>query len=449
MSTSASADSLPLTGADCFLRAFDAETRRWNGASHLAQVVLRLGPGFDLEAFRRTLSEVVDANPVLRAPLGRRAWVGAPVYRLDRAAGAPPPRVEVHDVPGPPRPDALPGILRERLNEARRPRRGELLRVDVVRYGEATDVGLTWLHMLFDGAGIEHFLTFLERCHEGARCPDGVPPPDRPGAPPLAPLPAGQRERGALAMRWQRWMGGLAELGTRSVAGPRRRVRQDLLCDVHAFSEAESARIVERAGALAGFLTPMIFYLAAAIRAHHAVHRARGSVPESYVVPLPVDLRPKGAEGALFRSRVSMLWFQVRAALADDRDALLAELREQRRRAIREGLIRAGVAAMDYARFAPAPLYAWMARRPLRGELCSFFFAYTGELCPGVERFFGAPLETGFHVPSVPPSPGSGLVLSLRGGRLGTTHVHQRGVFESDELARFRKQLEHDLAGGG
>ena len=44
--------ALPLTGADCFLRAFEAEVRRTADASHLSQLVLRLGPGFDVDAFR-------------------------------------------------------------------------------------------------------------------------------------------------------------------------------------------------------------------------------------------------------------------------------------------------------------------------------------------------------------------------------------------------------------
>ena len=57
----------------------------------------------------------------------------------------------------------------------------------------------------------------------------------------------------------------------------------------------------------------MLFYLAAAIRAHDAVFRARGVDPGAFVVPLPVNLRPKGAEGAVFRTHVSMLWFHVAA----------------------------------------------------------------------------------------------------------------------------------------
>jgi hypothetical protein len=90
-----------------------------------------------------------------------------------------------------------------------------------------------------------------------------------------------------------------------------------------------------------------------------------------------------------------------------------------------------------------------MARRSLRGELCSFFFAYTEQFCLGLDRFFDAPVENGFHAPAVPPSPGSGLVLSLRGDRLNCTHVRQRGVLDETELALLREQLARDLTGAG
>jgi hypothetical protein len=455
MPTSRATDALPLTGADCFLRAFDAETRRRNGASHLSQLVLRLGPGFDLAAFREVLSRVVDANPILRAPIARRLGVGAPVYRLADAPRALRPRVAVHalDEPAPGGATgtlAVPPVVRARLNDVFAGRRGELLKVDAAQWagGSGTDLAFTWLHMLLDGAGSEQFVAFLEACRSGARTPDAVPDADRPGAPPEVALPAGARERGAMATGWQRRMGELGALRVRSLAGPLRGVAQELDYAVRVFSEAETARVRERASRLAGFLTPMLFYLCAAIRAHHAVWLARGAVPESYVVPLPVNLRPKGGEGGMFRTRVSMLWFGVRGALAGDLAALLQQLKEQRRAAIRDKHIEAGVAAMDWARLAPARVYARMARRPLGGELCSFFFAYTDEFCAGVDRFFGAPLLHGFHAPSVPASPGSGLVFSLHGGRLHAVHVRQRGVLDAAEQARFDAQLARDLLGG-
>jgi hypothetical protein len=248
-------------------------------------------------------------------------------------------------------------------------------------------------------------------------------------------------------MEWKRWRDGLAAIPVRSLAGPLRRVRQDLVYDVLRFRPGESARIADRARRLAGWLTPMLFYLAAAIRAHHAVLGKRASGPFAYVVPLPVNLRPKGAEGGLFRTRVSMLWFHVPAELVEDLQSLLAALREQRHAAIRTHQIENGAAALDFARFVPARLYARMARRPLGGELCSFFFAWTDEFCPGLERFFGAPVESGFHSPSVPASPGSGLFLSQRGGCVTCTHVRQQGVLDPAELALFREQLRRDLTG--
>ncbi len=447
MSTSAGVSRLPLTGADGFLRAFDAETRRRNGASHLAQLVLRLGPGFDAEAFRLVLAEAAAANPVLHAPIRRALGVGAPVYRLDAGRGKGWPAFTLHEAGGS---GAVPELFYRRLNEVRSARRGELLRVDAVpRGGEqpGTDLAFTWLHMLLDGAGSERFVQFLEDRRAGKAPP--VPTSDRPGAPAEVTLPASGRERGAMAMSWQRRMQELGALSVRSLAGPARTLQQDLVYDVHSFSAEESAAIIARAAALAGFLTPMLFYVAAAIRAHDAVLRARDAVPESYVVPLPVDLRPKGGEGGVFRTRVSMIWLQVRADRVQDQAALLADLKEVRRRAIREHQVENGVAAMDYALRAPARFYARMTRRPLRGELCSFFFGWTAAFCEGLERFFGAPVLDGFHAPSVPPSPGSGLVFSVFGPRLQVTHVRQRGVISDAELARFRAALVRDLTGAG
>jgi hypothetical protein len=352
----------------------------------------------------------------------------------------------VHDLDAPPG-AALPGVFEARLNQPMDLRRGELLRFDAVRYagGSAgTDLAASWLHMLFDGSGSERFVAWLDECFRGARHPGELPEPGELGAAPRALSfgAAGQRARA-----WHRWVLRFGERPPHSLAGPLRTVRQALRCDPIVLSEQETRRATARASQSAGFLTPMLFYLAAAIRAHHAVHRARGSDPGSYLVPLPVNLRPRGSEGAVFRTHVSLLWFQVEPELTDDFDALVAELKRQRLEAIRDGQVENGAHAMDFARFAPMRLYAHMARRHLRGELCSFFFAWTGEFCAGLDRFLGAELRDGFHVAPAPPSPGSCLSMCLRGGRLHATHVRQDGVFSPAELDVFRAQLRADLVG--
>jgi hypothetical protein len=452
MAMDSARSEIPLTGADCFLRAFDAETRRTTGASHLSQLVLRLAPGLDVERLRGALDAVARANPILRAPIGRRFGVGPPAYRVGRAGGAGPPRLQLHARKLPPGCETpqdgvpLPDVFRERLNACFSARRGELLHADLVVYADGAqgaDLAFTWLHMLLDGAGSESFVRFLDEVARGERAPGALPAGE--DAEPAVPGSFG--ERGARARAWQAHRDGFAARPPRSLAGPLRRTRQALEVPLYTLDRERSARVVERAARSAGFLTPVLFYLAAAVRAHHAVFAARGAPPASYVVPLPVNLRPPGSEGALFRTRVSMLWFRVLPAQVEDLGALVAELKRQRRELVRAGAVENGVAAMDFARWAPRRLYAAMARRAFAGELCSFFFAFTGDFLPGLERFVGAPILNGFHAPSVPASPGSGAIMSLREGRLNVAHVHQRGVVDEAELALFRERLFADLLG--
>jgi len=439
-----SREPISLTGADCFLRAFDSEIRRNAGASHVSQLVLRLGPGFDVGIFTKLIEEVARAQPISRAPIGRRFGVGAPVYRMRAAAKRPYPPVVVHHAAT--RSDPLPACFSSRLNEPLSLRRGELLRFDVVRYADGSagsDLAASWAHLLFDGSGSERFIRWLDECFRGARNPDTLPMPDE-----FAPVPydgPNVGERGHRARAWQRWVHGQGESQMHSLAGPLRRTRQDLRYEVHTLSEGETERAEASARSRAGFLTPMLFYLAAAIRAHHAVFRDRGELPESYVIPLPVNLRPKGSEGAIFRTHTSLLWFRVKSEQVADFDELLSSLKQQRVSAIKDGHVENSGHAMHFARFAPTRLYSRMARAALRGELCSFFFAYTGEFLSGMRHFLGCEIEQGFHVPPVPPSPGSCAAISVFAGRMNVTHVHQNGLLSERERGIFRDTLRTDL----
>jgi len=398
------------------------------------------------------LHRVARAQPILRAPIRRRAGVGPPVYRLDLAERAPLPEVQVHAAKLPPGMQApvdgvpLPELAYARMNGVMRARDGELLRADVVEYDGGrggADVIFTWLHMLLDGHGSERFLAFLDGVASGARDPERLPAGEWEDAKVLGR--AG--ERGERARAWQSYVEGLAAHSPHSLAGPLRRVRQALRYPVYTLDADRSVRVEARAAERAGFVTPALFYLAASIRAHDAIFRARGVDPGSYVVPLPVNLRGKGTEGVVFRTRVSMMWFQVVPEQVDDLDGLVDELKRQRRDMLRHSMVENGVAAMDFARYAPSRVYSTMARRSFRGELCSFFFAFTGPFLAELEEFLGAPILNGFHAAPVPPSPGSAAIMSVRRGRLNVTHVHQHGLFSEGELSLFREQLFADLLG--
>lgn len=125
----------------------------------------------------------------------------------------------------------FPARFEQRLNERCSLRRGELLRFDVVRYrgDAATDLAMTWQHLLFDGSGSEHFVRWLDACWRGEQRVDTLPDPDE-LASPSAPERSAS-ERGRAARSWQSWLESLATRPMRSLAGPRRRTPQALRWD--------------------------------------------------------------------------------------------------------------------------------------------------------------------------------------------------------------------------
>jgi hypothetical protein len=427
------------------LRAFDREVDRYCSASHASQLVLRLGRGLDVGRLENLVMAVARDAPIVRAPLRRRRLVGEPVYDLAAAPTCGIPRLTIHDSEGAAPPAWLPpAAFTGAMNEPFDGRHGELLRFDLVRHADGTaDLALTWLHMLLDGTGSELFVGALAAVGAGSRESVGVDAgPDSPAA------PISFRERGDRARSWQAFQKSFAARPPASPAGPLRRVRQDVDYRLVTFDRAETESILANANRAAGFLTPVIFYMAAAIRAHHRLFQRRGAVPQSYVVPLPVNMRRKGEEGAIFRTHVSMIWFQVLPETVEDFAALVEDLKRQRRDAIRRGLVESGIHAIEFARYLPAGLFGRMVRRTFGGELCSFFFAFTGEFASNIEDFLGAEVLNGFHVPAVPPSPGSCAAMSIHRGRLNLTHVFQRGAVSADEVERFTADMREDLLGG-
>jgi hypothetical protein len=435
-----------LTGADCFLRAFDQEVRRTSQSGHLAQLVLRLGPGFAAEQFERLLREVATANPIMSAPIRRRAMLGPPEYRLDRAGTSDRLSIEVHAKQD--RHAALPPTaFSERLNGAANARNGDLLSADIVPYSDGrTDLALTWLHLLFDGAGSERFVEHLCRCCADQSFERAVPlstdmdfaqSPNRPSL----------RKRAENASAWHQALLGSTPASIESPGGPLRRVPQQLSYRWTTLDRERTSTIKARSAQYAGVLTPMLFYLAAAIRGHHAVAKSRGRRPQKWLIPLPVNLRSKGTAGEMFRTHITLIWFQATAEEVQDFEGLVEALKQQRRAAIKGGLIEAGVQAMDFVRMIPSRLFTKFARRDYDGELCSFFFAFTDEFAPDASQLCGARIETGSHVPSVPPSPGSSVVMSLRDECLTLTQIRQHGAVSDEEDEIMREQMLADLTG--
>ena len=102
---------------------------------------------------------------------------------------------------------------------------------------------------------------------------------------------------------------------------------------------------------------------------------------------------------------------------------------------------------IDWMRRLPAPLYRRFLRREASGQLASFYYAHTGEFLPGLREFCGGAIVDGWHVPSVPQPPGTGLFFSEREGRLTASLCWRDGVLSADEQALMLSAMRADLLG--
>jgi hypothetical protein len=216
---------------------------------------------------------------------------------------------------------------------------------------------------------------------------------------------------------------------------------------VEEFSAAETAEISARAQTATHELFQMGWFLAVAMRVHHAVLCRRGEDAESYQSNCPVQERKRGARHPIWQNHVSQLFFRLLPAEIAELGAAARALQGQFVAQTRERLDVAFATTSRLLRRMPAGLYLRMIRNGSHGHVTSFFFSHTGEFLPECRTFCGAPIVHGWHVPSVCQPPGTGIFFSQRDARLIAVISWRDGALRAGELDIMRTRLRADLLG--
>ncbi len=406
------------------MRGFDYELRRRGYAGNSCQILLELAAAITPDSLRQRLAELVARHPVLVSRPG-----GMIFPKWKRSGAALPPPVRIHrDEPG----------LRERLcNEPLQLKRGELLRFDLIeRAGGRMDVLFTWTHALMDANSAEHFLAVVGG--------DDVP------LPAVAPV-VFRRGPKPLKARLQLIRKNILQLDEFCQAAPRSAgIRRPeaapvLHYRVEKFSVEETARIRANGAKTCGVLSDAQFHAVASVLELHQLHQRLGCPSPSYVLPVPVGLRPKGSIEPLFSNQVTMLMLQfLPAQLGSVADAVAA-LKLQTGKAMRAGLVDSSVVLLETFRFLPAPVFMAFVKHGLRGEICSLFYGNTAAVSPLLTSFFGAVIEDFAHVAAVTPSPGLGVIFCYFRGALRLTVLHLDQHFSAAEVDGFAQGLRARL----
>jgi hypothetical protein len=414
-----------LNGSDYLMLGFDYELRRRGFAGNSCQIVLELNSTISPDVLKKRLTDLMNRYPILNA---RPGGIFLPKWKLPRHAITP-PQVRVHR--------DSPDLRQQLANEPLAMKRGELMRFDLVeRDGGRMDVVFTWAHTLMDANSAEHFLAIVGR--------EEVPLPAKQlTAPPRAKKPL--KERFKLAWKNIRQLDEFCKAAPRSVGlrFPNAPARQKFR--VEKFSAEETARIRANGARLCGALGGAQFHASVSMVELHRLHQRLGCASPSYVLPVPVGLRPKGTVEPLFSNQITMLMAQfLPEQLGSTADAV-ATLKSQTASALRAGLLESGVVLAELFRFLPLPIYVAMLKQGLRGEICSLFYGDTAAVTPLLTTFLGATIEDFAHIGATTPSPGLGVIFYFFRGLMRVTVFHLENHFSEIEAAEFAASLRQRL----
>jgi len=408
---------------------FDYELRRQGYAGNSCQIVLELDSAIPPEALRKRLELLTERHPILRS---RPAGIIKPAWRPINPIS----------------PQNYGGQVRVHLEQKRwreiiadEPlaiQCGELFRFDLVEHvGGRMNVVFTWTHALMDALSAEHFLAVVGR--------EDVPLPAI--EPKLAARPKLKfTDRILLAKKNVDQLTEFCKAAPRTVGIRHPGAAAVQRYRIEKFSTDETATVRANAIKLCGALGAAQYHAAAAMMELHRLHQCIGKSSPSYVLPVPVSLRPKGTVEPLFSNRIAMLMIQFRPENLDTTASAVATLKAQLAQALRNRSLEAGVAITELSRPLPLPFYLYVLKQHgLKGEICSFFYGDTAAVNPLLTSFFGANIKDFTHIGATTPSPGIGAIFYYFRGEMRVTVFHLEKHFSSVEAAEFAANLRTRL----
>jgi hypothetical protein len=399
---------------------------RWprGATSNNTLLAVHLDGPVDPARLGRALDRLLDACPWPAARLRRGVPWGKLHWAAGRRAVLTPPPVEQRSAATA---DDVHRLLEAELAAAIDPRREPPLRFLAIDVGggAAGVLAMTWFHPLMDPRGGQNLLVHLSDLDGDDRAA-GEPPPtfvsswqDR------RPL----RERGRLARRSLEYMRTLAPVPPVSPGaglaspGPVRFCQESFVEPDAGNGRGRLAREISWRLALVG-------------KAMADLWRRRGLPPAPFLLPISVDLRPKGEPGPTFGNRLAFHFARFAPADTDDVAALARRLRGQMADAVRDGQIEANAVAMEFLHYRPLSTMLRALPWTASGEIFSFNCADLVDFPPRLARLLGRRVANAYHVPAVLPRPGIGVFFNRCAGRDNVVVSWVEGAASEDEARR-------------
>jgi hypothetical protein len=173
--------------------------------------------------------------------------------------------------------------------------------------------------------------------------------------------------------------------------------------------------------------------------------RRRGAPEVPSLLPISVDVRPKGELGATFGNHLAFHFARFQPADTADVPALARTLRRQMAEAVRDGQIEANQVALEFLQYQPLSRMLRVLPWTASGELFSFNCADLADWPEALAECFGRKVVNAYHVPVVPPRPGIGVFFNRCGGRNNLVVSWIEGVVSEAEADRILEVIREAM----
>jgi len=171
-------------------------------------------------------------------------------------------------------------------------------------------------------------------------------------------------------------------------------------------------------------------------RAMAEVARRHGLPDVPFLLPISVDLRPKGEPGASFGNLLAFHFARFKPGDTADVPALARHLRRQMADAVRDGQIEANAVAMEFLHYRPLSTMLRALPWTSDGEIFSFNCADITDFPSRLDRCFGLRVVNAYHVPAVLPRPGIGVFFNRCAGWNNLVVSWVEGAVGEDDVTR-------------
>ena len=414
---------LPLRGADLVLMAHHP---RWKGVGlgHNTLLAVECDGPIESERLACAWDRFLDVCPWPAArlrrpfPWGKLHWAAGV-----RASLARPPlrRVTIATRA------ALQRELATELNMALEPRHEAPVRMLIVddesaRPTLSSVLVLTWFHPLMDARGGENLLTHLNKLDRHA---DATSWCDTPTAFVSDRDRRSLLQRGRIARSSVEYLRTLAPVPPVSVGGPalppgRACFRRHSFIAPGPTDQRATREICWRVALVA--------------KAMSECRRDLGDVP--CLLPISIDVRPKGELGPTFGNHMAFHFARFRSSETADVPALARTLRRQMADAVRDGQIEASQVALEFLHYRPLSRIIQLLPWTTEGELFSFNCADLADWPTALAECFGRKVVNAYHIPVVPPRPGIGVFFNRCAGRNNLVVSWIEGVVDDAEATK-------------